>query len=701
MQLDRFRLKCFDASTYFLLICCAGSSVSCAAFASKPVLQRGDLLCSFETEAEMKSCTGSAPFKQSTDHASLGDKSVEVDLNAAEATFGIRADGRPFDFTGTSKLKFDVFRPGDPCHIILRVFDRDKKRYVVWYSLVRSGKNTLEFDVHGMSTELDLAKIDELVLYAEQPVGKLYLDNVRLTRNGEVDDIAPPPSSGKPERIIPGNLIKNGGFELGLAEWESWGEWDDGKYLFGTAQGEEANHGAAAVEITAKKVGRGGIWSQPLFLPPGNYELRFAAKGKGNGVKTFWTFDGDGKHNIATGLRCQPFAVGSDWKSHRFEVGVGRAAAVVRLYLFSVGDGTLLLDDISLVNTDRVADTVADRSNRNWRPKTVALAGQNLTIDGKPVFPIGIFNGKPEALKGTGINFIVSGMPDEELLESCRKTGIMICPNLQGVMRAHLPWQAPKVIEPIMNHPSILAWYLCDEPDHSGWTVPPAEMRLATKLLNKTDPNHPVWTVVMSWADSNLFQYGDTVNILSSDVYPFADGKKNPLEVVANKAAVLRKAVKEERPVWMTTQATKVATPLENRAMTYLAICGGARGIVYWEFYEANGDPTTWKTVVDLTLELKTLSPILTAPAPANTLAISNPNVHAILREYDGSLFVLAVNGSANPVGNVGLAVSDLTGTKSANVLMEKREFPIREGRFADDFGPYERHIYEIPKTVK
>ncbi|HID08388.1 MAG TPA: hypothetical protein EYP10_14720, partial [Armatimonadetes bacterium] len=582
-------------------------------------------LLSFETSADLNRCTGSAIRKLVGEHATDGRRSLLIDLSEATPTFAIQAGEKPFDFRGWDKLKLDIYREGHPISIHLRVHDRKGNRYVSWYYLVRTGYNVVEYSIWGMSSAIDISQIDKLAFYTPKRSGKLYIDNVRLTKGRDDDSWLLPKIKPKPLLNVRGNLIRNGDFEFGLQYWGSWGQWDGGAYIFGCGMGEDAYSGTASAAIICQRRGRGGIFTSPsarFQLKPGEYRFSFFAKGSDKGVRMFWQFEGQGREGaglsyaIRENYGSKRFDVPTRWTKYEYRVKVVRDVGPLAIYFYSVGGGILFIDAVSLVREGEVTEAVAT-PRQPMKPSKVEIRGTVTYVNGKPFFPIGFYNAEPESLRGTGFNFICRdpgpGMPGLEFLDHCYANGIMVSINMEGIMRAHLPWQAPELIEPFKNHPAVFGWYVCDEPDHPRWTVPPPEMRLATSLLHRTDPNHPTWTVVMPWADSNIYQYADTVDIIATDMYPIADYNRQLIRV-AHATDVLRRAVKWERPVWMVTEATSKATPQEEYAMTYLAVTHGANGIIYWNFNSARRNPKIWNTMVRISLELKRLTPALTSP---------------------------------------------------------------------------------------
>ena len=167
---------------------------------------------------------------------------------------------------------------------------------------------------------------------------------------------------------------------------------------------------------------------------------------------------------------------------------------------------------------------------------------------------------------------------------------------------------------------------------------------------------------------------------------------------IARTTDVMRRAVKYEKPVWMVPQSTSLATPGEEYCVTYLAITHGANGIVYWEYNDARKSPEIWKTMVDISLEIKELTPALTSSTSGKKVSMSNKNIHAILKELKGVFYLITVNSSPNPVANSKIALPWFNGS-SAEVLFENRDVPVQKGAITDSFKGYQRHVYKLTVT--
>ena len=673
------------------------------------------LLWGFERGEEVAAWEANGELAPSAVRTTQGERALRIAFPEVRPTFGLRAGRGPYDFSGYDKLLLDVFLVGTPMVVTFRVTDTAGDTYTSWYYLLREGRHTIEYSVLGMASRVDLSRVDRFWFTAEsslpaatymveqEPTGErvalgarsavLYLDNVRLHRGPQDDTWLLPPPEAKPPLTVPGNLIENGDFEWGFWNWGSWGTWDSGSYLFERGTGEDAHTGASSAAIVSQKVGRGGIWTQKeIQLVPGEYTLSMWVKARGPGVRMFYGLEREGSGAVTEGKTSDRFSVPQQWTEKRFEVRVAEPGGPVALYLYNVGSDTLYIDDVALVGEAAPAGKAAPAVK--GKPTVVTVRGEVIYVNGEPFFPLGFYHGDPAGYEGTGFNFTTgrAGRDVGEFLDEAARYGVYAQVALEGLMRAHVPEKVVEVARRYKNHPALLAWYVCDEPDHMRWNVPPPEMRLATKLLHQEDPNHPTWAVVMPWADSNLYQYANTVDILASDVYPI--GTSRPLTKVARTMDVMRRA--HRGPSWMVPQATAKATPQEEYLVTYLALTHGAAGIVYWEYDGARKNPLIWETMKRISLEIKELTPALTSPTSQREVRASNEHIHLILKETPEAYYLITVSDSKEPLGEVTLRVPWLTQSTEARVMFEDRAVLIEGGKLIDRFDTYQRHVYRI-----
>ncbi len=640
---------------------------------------------SFESQADLWGwlVDAGAQWELSAEHATAGQRSVR--LSFPEGTGLLRLDG-PLDWSGWELLKIDVYNPGDPFTMTFRADDADGGTISSWYHLVRPGSSTLDVSVRGLAEGIALGRIAWVHLRVDPPAGKaceVFVDQWRLTRGVPTEVWQPQiPPAQEPIADDPTNLLDNADFELGLQGWGSWGMWDDGDYRFGSGSGQEAYSGRHSAAIYCVKQGRGGIYTQPFRVPSaGTYTLRVRTRGGRPGPMRIGYISQDvskvEEHQVTT--QWQPFSLSLDLP----------AGHEGRIYLMSVSDATVFFDQAYFGREGVLRPTAEGATGP--RP-TAEIQGDRVLINGKPFFCRGIYRAKPEELAGTAFNF-VPGWDSRGGLEAVPE-GVWIMPDLSGLARAHLLYQLGPAIAPLRNHPAVMGWYLCDEPDHAKWPVGPDEMKRGTQIAHAEDPGRPTMTVVMPWAASNLYRFADSVDILATDSYPIRAEKPSPVLTVAQATDWACRATRGERPVWLVVQGTATATPAEEVAVTYLALTHGADGVLYWEYGDARAKDEVWQTILRLGREMQTLEAALTSPDAADQPRASDERIHCLAKQAEDGLYILCINSHHSALPGVKLIG---VGAGTPEVLFEERGIPADGGAITDDFEAYERHVYKLP----
>ncbi len=667
-----------------------------ASFPSVLQAEQTKLISSIETQSQLDSQWSSSKgtMSLSSEHVTHGSHSLKIDFEPGVAPQFEFRNGLT-DVSSFDKIKFDIYLEGTPM-IITAKFTQSgwAASYRSWYYLYNEGFNTIEYSIPGIASKVDTSRLFIINFYAESPYtgdnhATLYIDNLRATKGPNDDEWLRNTDPGHPIINVPGNVLQNGDFELGLQNWGSWGTWENGEYLFGSATGDNTKSGIYSAQISCQTIGRGGIMTS-VNLQPGDYQLEFWVKGSAPGTEMFYWFSGN---IISSGQSCPRTAIESDWTKKSYPVTVNQTGQVM-LYLFSTGSNKLYFDAVSLVRVDYSGSIPPKPPEQT--PRAVTLDDQTILVDNEPFFPIGIYGGVPAELTDTGFNMVstATGNTTIEDLDDIHDHGLMTWGNLTGIARAHVPTQAARAAGPIKNHPAILCWYNCDEPDHSRWNVPPPEIRFMSKVLSEEDDGHPTAAIMMPWAPSNLYQYAHTVDIAMTDPY------STDISTVITQIDTLRAAVGPDKPMWLallsnynnTTGPTPVAEYLY--ACTYAALTHSANGL-FWFAYNPDTYPAAWKTLTDISLELKELTPALVARTSPKKVTVSNPNIHTILKQYNGSLCLIAVNVSATPANSVRLTIPQLTAAH-ARVKFEDRTESITAGIITDDFKPHQRHVYQI-----
>ncbi|MBM4033573.1 MAG: hypothetical protein FJ291_17560 [Planctomycetes bacterium] len=157
----------------------------------------------------------------------------------------------------------------------------------------------------------------------------------------------------------PLNFIQNGGFEQvnrnsakDRSRWLWWGGWSWGgdyeNYWEEKPENVHSGKFSARIRCTGKK-GRIGIMTPKLPAVPGatEYKLTFWAKGEGDNL-LFVNFEAG-----AAGTLRQK--IGPEWKEYtvlgkpEMDPKTREVAKTFMVYLYHIGEGTIWLDDVSLV----------------------------------------------------------------------------------------------------------------------------------------------------------------------------------------------------------------------------------------------------------------------------------------------------------------------------------------------------------------
>jgi len=307
---------------------------------------------------------------------------------------------------------------------------------------------------------------------------------------------------------------------------------------------------------------------------------------------------------------------------------------------------------------------------------TFDAAGTTL-INGKPFFPIGIFNYSPDTaaladICKHGFNTIVATTEHHkpEHLDLIARYGLrIICPPTDQ-------W-----LEPAKKHSGMLAWYLADEPEGHGQT--PAALREKYLQLKQKDPSHPIG--LDHFLLDSLPDYKDAADFTMTSYYPLLAGGGPALENFAVYLEKSRAIHGKNWPHWPFIQIFggpntdggkwKQPEPDEVRCLVYLALVHRAQGIFYFSYWPQA--PKTWTAVGVLNREIQMLTPWLVAEGGEISASSTNPAVHVRARQLTNSSagLVIAVNTTPGPV-QTELSVAVGAGIKLRPVFDQSRGVP-------------------------
>ena len=289
------------------------------------------------------------------------------------------------------------------------------------------------------------------------------------------------------------------------------------------------------------------------------------------------------------------------------------------------------------------------------------------------------------------------------------------------------------------DNPVIVGWMHGDEPDNAqslpqgkgyGPPILPEKIVQDFERIRAADPSRPVLLNLgqgVAWDNyigrgvrrnhpEDYAEYVKGCDIASFDIYPVVHDKPEvagKLEFVANGVERLRGWAGPERPVWNCIECTHIsntnskATPAQVRAEVWMSLIHGSRGLIYFvhqfkpAFREAAllDDPELLAAVTAINQQIHQLAPVLNSPSITNGLTVKSSDTNTpiawMLKRRADAIYLFAVNMRSRPTRGT-FAGSELSASTTAEVLGESRNLKTEAGELADDFKPYEVHLYRM-----
>jgi hypothetical protein len=345
-------------------------------------------------------------------------------------------------------------------------------------------------------------------------------------------------------------------------------------------------------------------------------------------------------------------------------------------------------------------------------------------------FPIAVWLQHPknaERYKAAGINLYVGLWrgPAREQLDLLRQAGMpVICAqNALGLENR--------------DSPLIVGWMHDDEPDNAqslgagkgyGPPVPPQKVVEDYERMRAADPDRPVFLNLgqgVAWdryigrgvrrnRPEDYPEYVKGSDIVSFDIYPVVHPDKEiagNLEFVAKGVERLIQWTGGAKPVWNCIECTRISnvdlkpTPAQVRSEVWMSIIHGSRGLIYFVhqfqpvFREAAllDDAEMLAAVTELNQQIHSLAPVLNSPTIREGIEVESAEVPiaTMLKRHGEATYLFAV-AMRNHAGSGSFNISGLPPSAAAEVLGESRTIEVRNGRWKDEFKPYEVHLYRI-----
>lgn len=213
-----------------------------------------------------------------------------------------------------------------------------------------------------------------------------------------------------------------------------------------------------------------------------------------------------------------------------------------------------------------------------------------------------------------------------------------------------------KLIEAFRDHPALLAWHTVDEP---GPRATPEKLLRIANMVRDLDPWHPVWiNEATFWQKATQYCRTDqpACDLFSVDHYPVGAPGEG-VTSIATWMERLEEIGRWRKPMLMWLQAfgaiewwSREPTPEEERAMTWLSLIHGGRGVMYFVYRPRS--PALWEECRRLGAELTTqVAPVLGRSIRSDPIDLGTPSIHAVLLEGEsGERWLMTVNAGTRRV---------------------------------------------------
>jgi hypothetical protein len=350
---------------------------------------------------------------------------------------------------------------------------------------------------------------------------------------------------------------------------------------------------------------------------------------------------------------------------------------------------------------------------------------ENLVLlhNGEPFLPYGWFSASPEdaaRLAAEGVTAVQDY--NAQWFPPARTLKWLDALQAAGLYGTFYPWPSAKFMDNVRqpvsaeeeavlrervrafrNHPALLAYYLWDEPELRPLLVDRGD-RLY-QIVADEDPYHPC--IMLNDSIPGIHTYRNGGDILMPDPYPlFNRGALagRPIEYAARFMRACREASAGEKAWWITPQAfdyymnqknSRAPNLTELRNQQLQAFIGGARGVLWYTYSHRYNYADIDLGVPFLGLEAQRLRQAILAPELPDAVtweAEAPEHLQAAVRQVGGDLVIFAVNTRTAPQrAAFALQAAEV---KALHVVSEDRTVSVDQGRFSDEFGLYQGHVY-------
>jgi hypothetical protein len=326
-------------------------------------------------------------------------------------------------------------------------------------------------------------------------------------------------------------------------------------------------------------------------------------------------------------------------------------------------------------------DVVFNPTSDERRPDRIIGTG-TLLWQGKPFFPIGIYHVNHTAveyrtLAENGFNMIQGMFPGNldtfiKSLDLALRYGIAVNVPLYvgGKVRENLE-NSLNTIKAAASHPAVFCWEILDEPDANRNASIRDQVPSVYRALKAAHSKQPIELTLCQ--DESLKFWANHCDIVQIDRYPVPS---KPLTDVYDFCRNAKAAMAPWQPLifvvqcgW-TSDLKSQPTFAQARAMVYLALIGGAKGISWYSRQEKNDEDgkllwdlmtsPLWPRLKEINSEIQSLASLVLLGEEVTGIRSSVSGVYTAGKRWQNKLYMLVSNPGKNPTDAVFMVPSDI-----------------------------------------
>ncbi len=330
-----------------------------------------------------------------------------------------------------------------------------------------------------------------------------------------------------------------------------------------------------------------------------------------------------------------------------------------------------------------------------------------ILVKGQPFFPVGFYHVSSagdaakrsadlQMIAAAGCNTVHAELSAEDVkfLDEAQAFGLRVlakCADADALRAA---------IKAFKGKDSLLGWNLAEDADNGKFFS--SELGGLRDEVKKEDPGRLTYLTCSDHGNCGKFlECADLVGLKS---LPLPDSH---LSGPANLFTAAQRASEEKpRPFWAVIQSwapkdKRAPTPDEVRNMTYQALIQGARGILYYAYFDKDwdlkGHPTLWNGIRVLASEIQTLRPAILG----GQFRKINPKTEDVFVGAWTHLtrnYLVVVNASDGPKKVMLPLPDDFEGKGTPQFRVPTRRLELDGVTFMGEMGPGEVHVYLFQK---